>query len=383
MSTIDFNTQYNSSYIARFKAMKPLILSNPAIREYCLEVRKLTGDISNECIVVATLFLYSTLKPSILKDIDNKNGPSVINSTYLNDDSSFFIEDENGRLEIQFTKDFNKLYFMSSGMVLGFIGKIDDKNIFQCNDVIFPKPFDMKESSLTNSDKILLISNCLVNNKNYERLRVIADSIDKSVTEAIVIGDIYSSNSDEDPKFDLFNKLIRSLGIRINIVPGLNDPTTRMIPQAPLHKLYFEKDVETSGKINRLENPAYEKILGSNFIVLSHHLTDDLIKYCKDNTDNNLENNSENKCEILKQLIKIRYLLPNAPDTISCVPFSNVDPFVINNCDIIITGGKNKSMINDYNGIKLIVIPDFDITGIVLIYNMKTGDIEEIECERF
>lgn len=412
-SKVDFNMQYNTSYNTRYGQLGRLVLENPAVSEYGLAVKELKDDIREECIVVATLFLASGLKPSVLDETSIKDQVEI--KTYVSSDAVFFIEDMNGKLEIRFADGFNKLTALMSGMVLGFVGLQNEKGVFECCDVIFPRPADRISADRGCDQKgfVLLISNCLLNRQNMERLQVVTDFCRAKTCSILVIGDLFTTDEDM-PRCDLLNQWAANAGANVYIGPGFNDPTTRMLPQYPLHELLFSKGAvrcdalgktchavsSQTGSIIPLTNPCQTTIAGFNFSIITHHIMEDMIKYVPQDKEGlqysptpyrmHVDGAAASSFEpedyfredvvlnILEQLIKIRHLVPNAPDTLSCVPYNNIDPFVINECDFLVVGGCSRSCKRRYRDKTLLGIPDFDKTGTALLLNLDDGEFEEI-----
>lgn len=401
---INFDIQYSASYRTRFAIMRKLILENPILNEYNLQVKELSGNLNQECVIIATLFLASAFKHSVLND--NEETTRILKTTYMSDDAILFIEDESGKIEIQFREGFSKLQAFTSGMVLGYVGEINEKNIFWCKDIIFPKPLDHNENNVRKG-RVLFISNCLFKNGNSERLKIITDIYKNKIDEVLIIGDTFIEG-ETNPDFRVLNKWIDNCGLHVSIIPGLNDPTTQLIPQAPLHELLFTQRAcrkDGTGYLKLLPNPCQIKMLSFDLAILSHHILHDIAKYVPQHKrgvqstpadysmhadEAELKNftpkshfDDDSILSILEQLVRIRYLAPNAPDTIGCIPYDGNDPFVLNACDYIISGGFSKPSKKIYNRKVLLGVPDFDKTVIAMLLDFSTGDFEEIKCERF
>lgn len=401
---VDFHLQYNASYITRLMDMRELILGNPSISEYDLPVRKLKDIISDECIVIAILFVTSSLKFSILKA---QNRTDVSTDTYFNEDAVIHIEDDTGKIEIEFTEEFDKLTALATGMVLGFVGSKNEKNVFICSDVIFPKRLERSNSSEAGG-KILVLSNIFMNNANYEGVRVIVDFYRNEVQDVIIFGN-FLDNTTPEPDFDVFNRLLSGIRARIHLIPGFNDPTPRMIPQYPLHRLLLSK---SHTNINLLQNPCEAIISDRNVVLINGFIVQDILKYVtrrrmqhedhmlkdedtlnRPTEPNNILNYTINEIhgtenhpripsdndtlDVLVQLLQIRHMAPSAPDTISCFPFTHRDPFIINKCEYLMMGGSESLSEREYMGIKVICVPDFNLTQSAVL--IDTADKSTLE----
>lgn len=366
MPTTDFSKQYNQSYIVRFNRMKELIMSNPCISEYNLPIKKLGEDILDECIVIAILFLDSKMKFSILRMNDQKIDNYTANS-------KLYIEDSTGKIPICFSKCKNKLLINSSGIILGFVGYKDVANTFICKNIIFPKPIEkIPDSSNKNDEKILFMSNITVNQSNYENNRLIIDYFYNKVNSIVICGNIYSDGSDIKQNVDDFNNLfvgINDFNTQIYLIPGPNDPTSHLLPQNPLHLMLFDQSL--SNNLKSLPNPAIEKILGKKIMVINYEILKDLKKYSE---------NEQNICDldILEELVNIRLVAPNCPDTLGSVPFYEDDPFIINDCNYLICSGCTEFKMKKLKNVVIVCLPDFSKTNSVILSDFSADEFTEV-----
>lgn len=381
----EFSDQYNSSYIARLNHMSELIMSNPALNEYGLPVKKLSDAIYDECIVIAILFVSSTAKYSILRQNDSTNV-----ETYFNEGSQLLLEDNSGKVQVIFkNRPLGKLKVFSSGIVLGFVGCKNEKNQFECSDLIFPKPlhglFVPSQVLSTNRDsqKILILSNVCLNKENYEKVRLLVVFYSDKVGEIVIFGDLLRSDS-STPDFEDFNSLVAGIGCTISIVPGMNDPTHRTLPQKPLARMLFNNKLED---IKFLPHPCETRILGKSFVLINDEIIRDLMKYRlpKDVFGDlaDLRENTFEPIDILEQLVKIRHVAPNCPDTLSCIPFAHRDPFIICECDYLVAGGSSQFAHRTYNGIALVCVKDFQLSGSGVLMDVGTNTLTEVEFAGF
>lgn len=358
---VDFTKQYNLSYITRFNTTRDLIVSNPVLNDYGLDVNNLSDDLTKECIVIAIFFVDSKSKPTILKDKD------LHANCYL-DDSQFYIEDAYGRILLNFTNSFTKLSTFPSGMVLGFVGSKNDKNVFICSDVIFPKPITKSIQNSVNQleSKVLFLSNIVMNDQNYELVKMAIDYCSEFVNEIVIFGNIFT-NKDLIPDLKDFNRIFENTKIKVSLIPGRNDLTSKMIPMEPFHKMLFDSEILKN--LNLLPQPANSTILNSKFVLMNDYIIEDIKKYSNESCDT---------LQVMEQLIKIRYLAPNSPDTISSVPFFESDPLIINDCDYFVIGGSSKFSFKLFNNVPLLTIPDFNMSHSAVILDISNNSTEEI-----
>lgn len=395
-SKAEFDIQYNLNYIARLEALEKLVIENPEIEEYGVPIKHLKDDLSEESIVIAIFFLSSALKHSILED--SRERERVATRTYLSKDAKYFIEDSSGRLEIKFKEGFSQLKMLVTGMVLGFIGFKDDNNVFWCSNVVFPK----KELSAAATEasgasgSVLMISNPEINHTGIARLMVLTAALHKRITCILLIGNLFSSDM-APPMLSVFNVWLATLKVPVYIVPSNADPTTRALPQDPLPVQFFD-----SSLVNPLPNPSQASIGGIMMAVMGWEIPSELAKYVLQNGARvqkpgedyrmhldgealasykpDLKVGTEDILDILEQLVRLRHLVPCAPDTIESVPFKGVDPFLLGFVDVMVAGGAQSAGDRWFGRTRLICLPDFKSTGIALLYDPTLKKIKRIEC---
>ncbi|ELA41906.1 uncharacterized protein VICG_01090 [Vittaforma corneae ATCC 50505] len=388
MGQADFSRQYNISYITRYNRMRELIMSNPSISEYSLPLKKLGDDIFEECIVIAILVLDSKLKFSILQ----MNDPNV--ESYV-PNSQLYIEDFSGKLPIVFSQSFNKLSLLCTGTVLGFVGCKIETNVFVCTDVIFPKPVEVPaNASIRNStdaniksdgrpakstvENVLLMSNIVLNHSNFEKCKAMVDYFYKKVSSIVVFGDIYTE-SNREPDFSDFNNIFNELNDfkgQIVLVPGPNDPTTKMLPQNPLHQLFFDQRLSTC--LRNLSHPAQETVCGKKVVFMNNQILNDLRKYTMNIVAGPQTPIVLGDADILEQLIRIRLIAPNCPDTVGSTPFFEHDPFLIDDCNYLVCGGCKEFQIKRVGKIVAVCIPDFSKSHSAVLADFSSDSFTEI-----
>lgn len=359
-------------------------MSNPAIDEYSLPVKRLSDVAFDECISIAILFLNSTAKYSILRQND-----STSIETYFNEGSQLFLEDSSGIVEVTFKSGLlNKLKFFSSGIVLGFVGCKNEKNQFECNDLIFPKPLQCLAASqlssvATESQRVLFLSNVCINKGNYEKMRFLMMFYSDRVDEIVIFGDLFGDDY-STLDFEDFSSLVSGVKCMVRIVPGKNDPTSKMLPQQPLPRMLFSHEL---GNIKFLPQPCETRILDRSFVMINKAILEDLMKYRPPEHvighASAHEDGVFSPVNLLEQLLKIRHMAPSCPDTLSCVPFDGNDPFIINKCDYLIAAGTSSFAHRVYKGVTLVCIKDFQINSSGVLIDVGTNTLTEVEFSGF
>ena len=292
-----FDKQYNLAYLARLNTLRSIICSNNMINNHKLTIKPIKECNSNKCIAIGVFFLCSALKPSILRRASEETRSAsertrLSTATYLSSCVKYFIEDETGRIEIQFKNTENIPDALITGMVLGFVGYSDECGIFNCTDIIFPNESsstngcpDLIKQTYTSKHSILFISNPAVNIDGLARLRLILDTICDRLSCLVLFGNLYSKN--EPNEFKILNSWIESINMPVYIIPDRMDPTTRMLPQCPIPNSFFISSGSNKPKqlknVFGLANPAQININGLDMALISNGIINELTKYLQQN----------------------------------------------------------------------------------------------------
>jgi len=208
--------------------------------------------------------------------------------------------------------------------------------------------------------------------------------------------------------------------VPIDIMPGDNDPVNRSFPQQPLHSSFF-KETNLSDACQMATNPHYCEIDHLNILGTSGQNISDLLRYTtiseeeeeEEEKDQNMEIDQKEKesqktdddvmkindqeeeedqnqekemkketpIDMLERTLKWQHMAPTAPDTLTCYPFKENDPFVIESLpDVYFVGNQRRFAQRLIEGpnhtkTKLIMIPSFLQTHQLVLLNTKS-----LEC---
>ena len=191
--------------------------------------------------------------------------------------------------------------------------------------------------------------------------------------------------------------------ICVDIMPGMSDPSDKTLPQQPLNKALFKESLKPYFEhindeiLNLVTNPYNFQINGINILTTSGQNIDDIVKYIvpylekstkeevsSDDEDVDMdsqkfpEDTIEHRLDLMECTMKWQNIIPTAPDTLGCYPYTKEDPFILNEWphiyivsnqssfatkDIKLNGGKTT--------VKLITIPQFSQTGQIVLLNLK------------
>lgn len=366
LQTIDFKTQYNSNYMARYAEMKEFILDQEGI-----PTKTVSSATKEECMIKGVLFIKSKLKMSVFEKstVLNFNTTPENISTYVDTDMQYFVEDDGCKCELVF-KCTLRNDFLITGMVLGFVGTFIG-GIFECTRIIFPETVNGSCSGCKSVEdkeakhKMLVFSNIKIN-KNYEKILPLLDIYKDEIDDIILIGSIFDTHL-EAWDFSRFERVFKEFKGNVYIVPGKDDPTTDYVPQSKIHKLLF---VDTEN-IKTLPNPGKVEIKERHFVFYDYNLIiKDFLRYKTNSTP----------IDALKAIVKCRHLAPCAPDTLPSIPFVGKDPFILHSCEFMICGG-TKTDSTMFRDKFLLSVPDFNETCTAVLLNTKTRGVQEIELK--
>lgn len=174
--------------------------------------------------------------------------------------------------------------------------------------------------------------------------------------------------------FAMFDKYLYGLaqsGAEVVVMPGKNDPASFLLPQQPFHP----KILPTSGCLSNVlpvTNPCLMEYKSYTILGTSGENIEAIRKYSR----------IEYSTTILKNTLEWGHIAPSAPDNLSCVPYKDNDPFIIDFApDIYFAGNQPEYTVTTYSTdtkpkIQLISVPSFVTTRSCVLV-----DLSNLECE--
>mgnify|MGYP002038741649 CR=1 FL=1 len=84
----------------------------------------------------------------------------------------------------------------------------------------------------------------------------------------------------------------------------------------------------------------------------------------------------EDDGELLEATLRWRHLAPTAPDSLASYPYSDEDPFVVQDSPHVYFAGNQRQFDTKLvEGVRLVCVPDFATTGQIVLVNTHT-----LEC---
>lgn len=171
----------------------------------------------------------------------------------------------------------------------------------------------------------------------------------------------------------------------IHLLAGETDPSGALLPQQPLPKAMFGpvKDFET---FSCETNPTWLNISRQTFLINSGQPLNDMYKY--------LPSPPVTRLGLVTSTLHWRHMAPTAPDTLWCYPYFTSDPFIIQATPhFYVVGNQPKFQTrlvrsegradgegaNDDTRCRVILLPKFSETGILVLVNLRTAETKPVQ----
>eukprot|EP00252_Welwitschia_mirabilis_P002633 TRINITY_DN12578_c0_g1_i1.p1 TRINITY_DN12578_c0_g1~~TRINITY_DN12578_c0_g1_i1.p1 ORF type:complete len:181 (+),score=45.59 TRINITY_DN12578_c0_g1_i1:26-544(+) len=165
------------------------------------------------------------------------------------------------------------------------------------------------------------------------RVIIVGDSVD--IKQSLIAGQSIGQKEQTrlaEPVKELDISLTQLVAaMPVDIMPGPNDPANFSLPQQPLHRCLFP-GASGYNTFVAATNPHQFEINGIRFLGTSGQNIYDMEKY----------SDANDKLDYMERTLRWRHLAPTAPDTLGCYPFTDRDPFVIDDCPHVYFCGNQK-----------------------------------------
>lgn len=346
-----FQGQYNQTYTTRLSCVRPLInlstLNDAKIVKSLSEAANVEGYVA----FVAILYIDALNKETIFDEYFFGKKERTIKE-YEN--FTYYVEDESCRVEVIFEAD----GLFVTGQALGFLAYKDSLTL-TIKDVIYPE--ELKPENRVANNNICFISDLKIGNGVGE-LQITMDYIkkNKEISDLVIMGDLFREFTDENVNWLI--QFIKILDVNTFIIPNTNDPTNILLPQKPIHKRLINASCQF------LSNPA-QFTAGRNMLFVPPVSVQDIKLY-----------KQEKSINILKMLLKTRQICPTAPDTIGCIPYKEIDPFVLESApEYVFT--IDDDFESEKDKVNFFVIPSFSKSKKAVVLNMSKNTLECISLE--
>ena len=157
--------------------------------------------------------------------------------------------------------------------------------------------------------------------------------------------------------------------IDVTILPGDRDPTLMTLPQQALHPALFRDAGAGPDALETLTNPAWVEHDGALLLGSGGQPLDDVFRYQP----------TDDRLGMACAFLEWSHMCPTAPDTLSCHPFRESDPFVIENASphIVFIGNQPRFETRVVEGVegqrvRVVLVPRFSVSGEIALVNTRT-----------
>ncbi|KAG8856785.1 hypothetical protein FRB96_006289 [Tulasnella sp. 330] len=327
--------------------------------------------------VIGTVYMEMPLKPSILEDIakDEWTLAAPLKASYYCNEDKIMLEDESGRVKLvgdviskaqlvtgviisalgmeTAAGDFEVLDWCCAGLAEQSVSKQDmngtdidgpsssGRTAGEWIGLVSGLDIGLPGSSAAEQDAADMSVQLLVEYLASEAGGVEDQTSSTEISRLILVGNSVVpvvSADEEDTKSKRFNAsktkydpapltdltaLLTDISraVPIHIVPGPTDPTGTTLPQQPLPRAMFGKDLynKPDTVFSCETNPAWIGVGDCEMLVVSGQTIDDLSKYVE----------GCDRLAMTKHTLNWRHMAPTAPDTLWCYPFLHRDPFML------------------------------------------------------
>lgn len=163
-------------------------------------------------------------------------------------------------------------------------------------------------------------------------------------------------------------------GVDVDLMPGVFDPTTFVLPQQPIHRCMLPRSTALS-TMHCVTNPHEFTADGIRFLGSSGQPVADVLKFTSGLSDH---------LAVLESILVAGHLAPTAPDTLGCYPYADNDPFIMDTCPHVMFTGNAPTFASKVfrteNGsdVLLLSVPCFTSTKSFVLVNLRSS-----ECRQF
>ncbi|OZC06589.1 DNA polymerase epsilon subunit B [Onchocerca flexuosa] len=410
-----FHRQYYHIYRARVKLLRERIIDNSKL---------LLGDDIKPCrltkareggkvLVIGTIAKRVKLRPSILRNLAEEQLilPQPVAEDKLIGEEDF-VEFEDDDQIVRLSGNFDMDEF-ATGCVAGIYGMQLDNEIFQVNQIIWPSKAPQPTYPVLNDDRYVafvsgfsftgqadkdaekifsidLLQKWLCGSLPlFEKERDIVERIVRLVVagESVAITEQgrefttaarYLIKNEECPNVECIAHMDKFLSkissfLEVDVMPGLGDPSTYLMPQQPIHRAVFQMGSKHGKMLNLATNPYHFSLEGVHIMGTSGECLSDLKRFTK----------KLNGIALLSKILDWQHLAPTVPDTVDGFPFVDRDPFIIESFPHILFSANQLEVshaVVEYEKNRrtlLLSIPSFTKTFSMVLVNLRNLEVVE------
>jgi len=413
-STSKFNKQFANLYFTRLGQLGPAAKASArALWGDIAYVKTLDVDAGAAVIVVGTLYKEMSAKPSIIKDGADTfqstavHGGRQLPDKYCGDDDVLSLEDESGRLAI--TGAVLQDFVLVTGAVVAVRGQLSADGVLQVDGVCYPGMAPQRalpDASGPEDSYVALVSGLHMGRSEHDMLPIMLlteyltgqlGGLDDHRLQASIVRLVIAGNTLCDPgneassvgvdalkkmsttdqrglascigSLDAFITAV-SAAMPVDLMPGSDDPCNFLLPQQPFHQCLLTQASRLS-TLTLCTNPHNFSVSGVNFLGSAGQPLDDMQRYLP----------GDDRLHTLSEALRMRHIVPTAPDTVGCFPFTDEDPFVLEESPHVFFAGNQPRFEDtivrgpDGQATRTILVPDFARERTCVLVNLRT-----LEC---
>jgi DNA polymerase delta subunit 2 len=159
----------------------------------------------------------------------------------------------------------------------------------------------------------------------------------------------------------------------VDLMPGPHDPSNAALPQQPLHPCLLPEAVRFEQALSRATNPHECVLAGARVLGTSGQNVDDLFRCTS----------AESRLDVACDTLAWGHLAPSAPDTLSCHPFMDRDPFLVGETPHVYFAGNQPTFASRLvhrggTATRVVLVPTFASTGTLVLVELHTLAVHTI-----
>lgn len=326
------------------------------------------------------------------------------------------LEDESGRviLDGEVLADM----VLVTGTVVGVLGMELQPGVFEVVDVVFPEIApQVARAPGRGTNKIALVSGLGIDPENFNLMnlellkefltgelgdgatRFQASRIGRLIVagDSVVVSQQEKETTRDKKSFANFNvEAVTALDdwlydilctLPVDLMAGESDPCEVSLPQQPLHKAFFPKcrNYLKTDFFSTKTNPSWFDCDGVRLLGTSGQNINDMWKYIVPNMSQEEETKTEqeeSRMKLIETTLFAQNIIPTAPDTLWCYPYTDKDPFCLEETPHVYFIGNQpkfefkKVRLSQDVEVAVIALPRFDVSGEIVVL-----DLDTLECE--
>ncbi|KAJ1458221.1 DNA polymerase alpha/epsilon subunit B-domain-containing protein [Pelagophyceae sp. CCMP2097] len=430
--------QYSHVYNKRLATVKKTLLKAARERWPGVEVVErivYASEAGKRVVVVGMTFKEMDQRENILDEYRLEysfEGPNKPKACYASTEDRIVLEDESGRIALVDGAAVVPVATLVTGLAFAAMGEITSRGALRLEDWCGPglapprpgpRPVATAESAEAPHPKLLLLSGL---SGGAGALPLLCDwlaghaagdaAVARSVVRCVVAGGLVSKMAADaaaanlkggddalvDATDDADSALARLSALVATVaMPGARDPSNVALPQQPLHAVLLPQASRYTKSFVAAPNP-HEAVIGDRLVLgtSGQPVLDVLKSTCygvvsrgneramRDGTqftERHCDDCDDAALAALEDSLWWRHAAPTAPDTLASYPFTEGDPYAIDDGpDVYFSGGMphfatSLAVSGGSARARLVCLPEFSETGVCALVDLTTLEIERLE----